>query len=162
MNLQPATQITTQQLQELRKEILITIQKNPFPDIVLQAISNLILGFTCTHTSGLNNPDNYDQTEFCEDIIQDSTTLTLDVKLLDLFAFTVAHLPTLDITILTNIETLSNYVSDMGVILKSWMDDKKEKVVAGTLRLHWILTPSGTIHGILYAIVKKTEIKNES
>ena len=144
-------QIPQDQLQQLRKEILATIQNNPFPDIALQGMSSLILGFTCKYTPEVNNPDNYDQTEFSK--LQD--VFIVESKNLDAYVFTVAHMPTLDITIITGEETLRNYINSVADALTNWIADKKERMVAGTLRLHWMLTPAGTIHGILYAIAKK-------
>ena len=156
--------IPDEQILELRKEILITIQRNPFPDIALQAISNMLLGFACVQLPNLNNADHCYWMNLAEKIpvrinVDNNTAADLPLtENIDDFAITTTHLPIIDITLLTSAETLLNYVISIGNIVEQWMSDPYEKLVAGTLRLHWVLSPEGRIHGILYSVVKKVGI----
>ena len=153
--------IPDEQILELRKEILITIQRNPFPDIALSAISNMILGFACVQLPGLNDADHC----YWMDLSKSKNPNDKDkpgegIENIDDFAITTTHLPIIDITLLTSAETLLNYVMSIGNIVEMWMNDPRERLVAGTLRLHWILSPEGRIHGILYSVVKKVKHDN--
>ena len=120
---------------ELRKEILNTLKQNVFPDIALQGIGNLILGFTCMHHPGLNDASKmYIPTD-------DNTNWHLSIW----------DIPTIAFEQLDNLVTLNNYIKTLASAIETRiLDNVPEKLIAGTLRLYLTMSPNRTIYGAIY------------
>lgn len=126
-----------QQLPELQKEIRRALLRNPYPDIALAVVANLVLGFAMTQTTGLNNPEQY-----------------LIVEDPDICNIELIHMPPFNITAIDKETTLTPYLHTLASHVKSWLDDPKQKVIAGSVRLHWLLQPTSNINGLLYCMMK--------
>lgn len=123
---------------ELQKEIRLCLLRNPFPDTAISAIANLVLGFTLTQVTGLNNPANYLQVDEPDDAC----------------VIELIHMPLVNITGITTTAVLTPYINQTAEYIRSWLEDPKQRIIAGSMRLHWLLQPTSNINGLLYCMMK--------
>lgn len=126
-----------QRMPELQKEIRLAFLRNPYPDIALATVANLVLGFALTQVEGLNKPEQYlalDEPGEC------------NIELI--------HMPVFNITAIADETMLTWYLHTIATHVKSWLDDPKQKVIAGSVRLHWLLQPTSNVNGLLYCMTK--------